>query len=768
MSGASRAEAGVAGRSRGPVGAGDPLEAIRELAERLVRGGIARLVSPDSGEAIVLAALDAGGPVEESDGRGYRAAIALWLADGPPAAVLVLEAPAAPLDRRELRQGLARLARLAHAPLPRADPHTDARRDAFVALVHTMPLSVVMTDLDMRVLAASERWASHVKQDEAAYLGRSLYEIAPGYYPRFREAFDRCLGGETTRNPRSRFRQPGESVKWLRTDLTPWRDAEGRIAGLISLATDMTDEVEALAASERTQQRLKLAMEIADLHVWEIDYTTGEVTREGVGADSFFDGSLSDADLIADINSTIHPADRAQIAQAWLEAMKADLPFRPEYRINRADGKEVWAVCTTKLLRGGEGAHHRLLGAMQNITERKQVEAALVLAKDDAEAANRAKSVFLATMSHEIRTPLNGVLGMAQAMAADDLTASQRSRLETIRQSGESLLVILNDVLDLSKIEAGKLELEVTDFALTAMVDSAVRAFADQAAGKSLALVLDIDEASRGTYRGDPTRLRQILSNLISNGLKFTEAGEVRLAVARRGGELVFTVTDTGIGIPADRFPRLFAKFEQVDASTTRRFGGTGLGLAICRDLATLMGGDIAVRSQTAAGSRFELTVQLDRVGDEAASTPQFDAAEPGLEGGGALRVLAADDNSVNQLVLRTLLQQVGVEPALVDDGSAALSAWRGQTWDVILMDIQMPVMDGVQATRAIRAEEAATGRARTPILAVTANAMAHQLAEYAAAGMDGVITKPIKAGALFAALQEILDTREDAAAAAA
>ncbi|HVI33540.1 ATP-binding protein [Phenylobacterium sp.] len=374
-----------------------------------------------------------------------------------------------------------------------------------------------------------------------------------------------------------------------------------------------------------------------------------------------------------------------------------------------------------------------------------------------AEAANAAKSTFLATMSHEIRTPLNGVLGMAQAMSADRLTAIQRERLSVIQQSGEALLAILNDVLDLSKIEAGKLELETIEFDLGEVVRGAHSAFTALANKKGLSFAVDID-AARGRYLGDPTRLRQILYNLISNALKFTEHGEVRVTAERRGDLLEVAVADTGVGISKEGLARLFDKFDQLDSSTTRKFGGTGLGLAICHELAHLMGGEMAVESELGKGSRFILRVPLERVG-EARTATEYAPPPPNQRAALALRVLAAEDNTVNQLVLKTLLHQLGVEPVVVESGQAALAAWEGAHWDVILMDIQMPDMDGVTATARIREREKATGRARTPIVALTANAMSHQVEQYLAAGMDGHVAKPIEAMALF---QALVDATED------
>jgi signal transduction histidine kinase/ActR/RegA family two-component response regulator len=410
-------------------------------------------------------------------------------------------------------------------------------------------------------------------------------------------------------------------------------------------------------------------------------------------------------------------------------------------------------------------ANFLIMARRQLATSRKQLRQARAIAQEResmAEEANRAKSTFLATMSHEIRTPLNGVLGMAQALAIDDLSDVQRERVSVIRESGEALLAILSDVLDLSKIEAGKLELEETEFDLGDIVRGAHSAFTALANKKGLSFGLDIDDSAKGVYRGDPTRLRQILYNLISNGLKFTESGEIRVSATRVDGELCLTVTDTGLGIPAERLCSLFSKFVQVDASTTRRFGGTGLGLAICRELAELMGGRIEAESELGKGSRFVVKLNIPRIG---AAQPRSNLMTLETEISAtplSLRVLAAEDNSVNQLVLKTLLHQVGVDPTVVENGLLAVEAWEADEWDLILMDVQMPQMDGIAATQAIRAHEVETGRRRTPIIALTANAMSHQIATYVAAGMDNHVAKPIDAKRLFQVLERTLVEAEN------
>jgi len=395
------------------------------------------------------------------------------------------------------------------------------------------------------------------------------------------------------------------------------------------------------------------------------------------------------------------------------------------------------------------------LRALNDILEARTQE--LEHARCAAEGANQAKSDFLATMSHEIRTPLNGVLGMAQAMANDELTPVQQSRLDVIQQSSLALLAILNDVLDLSKIEAGKLQLEEIAFDIGGVMFGAHATFTALAHKKGLSFALQIDPAARGAYRGDPARIRQLLYNLISNALKFTDIGEVRVEVDWMDDRLKIHVSDSGIGMTPDQVRGLFQKFTQADASMTRRFGGTGLGLAICNELAAMMGGSITVQSEAGVGSTFTLHLPLERLADAApASLAQTDLAVVDI--GSDVKILAADDNPINLLVLKTLLGQVGIEPFVVNNGEEALKVWAEGEWDVILMDIQMPIMNGVEATRAIREQESARGLRRTPIIALTANAMAQHVREYSAAGMDGHVAKPIQAAQLFATIDAVLE----------
>jgi PAS domain S-box-containing protein len=643
---------------------------------------------------------------------------------------------------------------------------SDVAQRMVSSIIQSAPLSLVMTDRNLRVISASPRWVEARQLQDQVVIGRTLLDLVPDA-GKWADAYDKVLAGDDIKATRVELRRPDGAVTWLQAELTAWRDAAGAVGGLIITTHDVTEMVEALERTERSEERLKLAMEIADIHVWEIDYRRRELIKVGA-EDTFFTEPKTYEQLTRDIWSTVDPRDRPRVMADWERHVAEGAPYRPEYRVVRRDNREVWVNGAVRYLTDAQDRPLRMIGALQNITQRKQSERALVKAKDQAEAATRAKSAFLATMSHEIRTPLNGVLGMAQAMAMGELDAQQRERLDVVRQSGEALLAILNDVLDLSKIEAGKLELEEAEFDIGELARAAHATFVATAQAKGLGFGLKVERNASGVYRGDSVRVRQILYNLVSNALKFTDHGEVKVSVGRVRGSLVLTVSDTGIGIAPDQRAILFQKFEQADASTTRRFGGTGLGLSICRDLAELMGGKVEVDSVPGEGATFRATLPLIRMASRQKAAAHCATEPTATIDGRAIRVLAAEDNGMNQLVLKTLLNQVGVEAVMVPDGRAAIAAWEREPWDLILMDVQMPVMDGPTATGVIRARETAEGRARTPIVALTANAMAHQVLEYKTAGMDDFVAKPIEASRLYTVIQCALDAAQDRRAAAA
>jgi len=414
-----------------------------------------------------------------------------------------------------------------------------------------------------------------------------------------------------------------------------------------------------------------------------------------------------------------------------------------------------WVMRTKKFLVSKPGGRTYLVTVSEDVSEKHERARQLDEALTAADNANAAKSAFLATVSHEVRTPLNGILGMAQAMAADGLPPEFSDKLRIIQDSGKTLLSILNHILDFSKIEAGKVELEDSEFDLGALISGVYAPFANLAKEKGIGFYLEIDREAEGYYRGDPVRVSQILYNIVSNSVKFTQEGAVRLHASRPQCDLIIHITDTGVGIAQDRVESMFDKFTQADSSTTRHFGGTGLGLSICRELCHLMGGRIGVTSELGKGSVFEVSLPLARLNKTKSVEAPEELNSIGLKS--ELKVLAAEDNHVNRLVLKTLLNQLGVDPVFVENGVQAVEAWHDNDWDLILMDVNMPVMDGMQACTSIRAKEAELGRSRTPILALTADTMDHQAGRYVLAGMDAHIGKPINMAELIERINAVL-----------
>jgi PAS domain S-box-containing protein len=409
----------------------------------------------------------------------------------------------------------------------------------------------------------------------------------------------------------------------------------------------------------------------------------------------------------------------------------------------------------------------RVLSVQRDITELKERADAANRARAEAEAANQSKSTFLATMSHEIRTPMNGVLGMMDVLEHQGLNQGQRRSVATMRDSAHSLLRIIDDVLDFSKIEAGRLELEATAFSLSGLIDGVVSTFHAQATGKRLTLAAEIDSGSDDVLVGDPTRVRQILFNLLGNALKFTERGGiwVHAATAPLGDgrtRVALSVRDTGIGLDEEQRNRLFQPFAQADSSTTRRFGGTGLGLSIVRRLAELMEGSVAVESTPHVGSEFTVALTLRTAPADSPLKTLLRPLAPGAEaaparGGAGPRVLVVDDHPVNREVLVRQLDLIGVDCDTAADGIEALAAWAPGRYGAVLADIHMPRMDGHELTRRIRAAEAEAGHARTPVVAVTANALKGEEERAIAAGMDGYIAKPVNIDRLRATLERWL-----------
>lgn len=676
--------------------------------------------------------------------------------------------------------------------------------EATLSLVlDTAPTLIASIDSDLRYRFVNPAFTEFSGFSQADLRGQEIsVTMTPERFKIVKKIAERALAGETFNytvgilndqgvlkavdwTSKPQFYRNGSKIKYVEWSYTPQYDESGKVTGYVTSGVDITDRLEKEQALRESEERFELATagSAAGLWIWNIGEDmvfTSPRFREILGIETR--DSVHPSKLALD---TLSAEDLHRLDHATRNHIVDNKPLNLEVLARTSNGREVWIHIRASAERKPDGKATRLAGSIHDISDRKAAEKKLeesirdladanlelerqaeqmaklaadyAAERDRAEAANKAKSDFLANMSHEIRTPMNGVIGGAQLLATTDLRDEQAGYLDAITTSSETLLSLIDDLLDLAKIEAGHVDIEEVDFDLMELLQSMEKIFGPRAAAKGLEFTQRPIENDPGIVHGDPTRLRQIIINLLGNAVKFTKTGSVKLSAKVAGREdgglnVTFDITDTGLGVPENQQHRLFEKFSQADSSTTRQFGGTGLGLAICRELVKLMDGDIGFTSEYGKGSRFWFTVPL-RPGkvDPAEDEKGFVAPYLRLPAR-TLRVLIAEDREINQHLIKAFLVKAGHETKLVGNGRDAIKACREGSFDIILMDVQMPDIDGLTATKLIRKTEWGSGR-HTPIIGVTANAMRGNREQFLQSGMDDFVAKPVLPDLLFDAI---------------
>ncbi len=626
------------------------------------------------------------------------------------------------------------------------------------------PASVAMFDREMRYLVVSQQWLRDYQMTGQDLIGRSHYEVFPEIGEHLREIHRRCLAGATESSESDPFDRADGTRQWLSWRAQPWHNATGEIGGIVIFTEDITRQRFAAEALAESEERFRSAFNYAGIGmaIVGLDGRWMRVNKTICDLVGYDEATL----LQKSFQDITHPddlaADLVQVRDLLGDVLRF---YQMEKRYIHRDGHTVWVRLTVSLVRDTAGKPVHFVSQIEDITERKELLDNLAQARDQALAASRMKSEFLANMSHEIRTPMNGIIGMTGLLMDTPLSADQREMANVVQNSAQGLLTIINDVLDFSKIEAGKLRLDESNFELHQLLEETLSLLAPHAHKKRLELVADFPAGGAMAFHGDSGRIRQVLTNLVGNAIKFTEVGEVVVSVHCRHlteeqSSVKIEVRDTGIGIAPHLQAKLFQAFTQADGTTTRRYGGTGLGLAISRQLVQLMGGEIGLESEAGRGSTFWFQIALRRIRPAPAteSLPALSAA---------FRVLAVDDNETNRQILHGQLARFGLTAVFATNAAEAIeqlraAAGEGRPFQVALLDWHMPETDGIALAQQIRADPAVAG---VPLVMLSSSSLTIESTVAEAINFSAVLAKPVRETQLHRALLQLAGRRTNAAA---
>lgn len=660
-----------------------------------------------------------------------------------------------------------------------AEESLRSSEEMYRSILTNAAIGIVQISLEGHINQLNEAFSSMLGYSKSEMLGICYENVCdPSGFPEAIENIKDLLSGKSKSYRRNTqlIRRDGSKV-WGHITVSLVRDQEGRPAYYIAIVEDISASKAIEDALIESEDHYRFMVDSSPQMPWTAnpdgtmtDFSDRWLTLTGLTRDKTDDNSW---------RNVIHPDDFDALLLKWRHSVTTGTPYEAEHRTRIADGTYRWMRARAVARRDHNGNIIRWYGSTEDIHGQKQFEVGLenlvrertheldvanqelTQARDAALAASKSKSVFLANMSHEIRTPMNAVIGLTSLLQTMQLPPEAHSMIETIAGSGETLLRVIDDILDFSRIEANKLEIERTPVGVDDLATDVVTLFQGHAKARGIILRKSAPDKAMPQVMGDPVRLRQVISNLISNAIKFTTEGEVVLRWSWEflDGRLLtqLEVQDTGVGIPPDRIDAIFESFTQADESTQRQYGGTGLGLTISRRLVELMGGTISVKSQLGSGTTFTVQLPFELAPVESESI-KVESALVMSSRTGPLHVLLAEDNEVNVLVASKMLEHVGCTVEVAENGIRAIALADTHSFDFVLMDVQMPVCDGLEATRIIRINEAQKGRPHVPIYALTANAMSGDRQICLDAGMDGFLAKPIPVAALHQVVSEVLD----------